>query len=174
MRNKRYSRNSGRTLGESTDKGYGKESMRSGDYAIGQGASRVDVETIGYLKGSFAAWKQAGNDFDTLSSVSANTFAEAFAKEKAPVFDVRKNGEYRSEHLENAQNTPLDFINQHLPDFPKKGVFYLHCAGGYRSVIAGAILKKRGIHNLINVEGGFKAIKETDLPLTDYLCPSTF
>ena len=103
-----------------------------------------------------------------------NTFAEAFAKEKAPVFDVRKNGEYRSEHLENAQNTPLDFINQHLPDFPKKGVFYLHCAGGYRSVIAGAILKKRGIHNLINVEGGFKAIKETDLPLTDYLCPSTF
>jgi hydroxyacylglutathione hydrolase len=131
-------------------------------------------QTIGYLKGSFAAWKQAGNDFDTLSSVSANTFAEAFAKEKAPVFDVRKNGEYRSEHLENAQNTPLDFINQHLPDFPKKGVFYLHCAGGYRSVIAGAILKKRGIHNLINVEGGFKAIKETDLPLTDYLCPSTF
>jgi hydroxyacylglutathione hydrolase len=131
-------------------------------------------QTIGYLKGSFAAWKQAGNDFDTLSSVSANTFAEAFAKEKAPVFDVRKNGEYRSEHLENAQNTPLDFINQHLPDFPKKGVFYLHCAGGYRSVIAGAILKKRGIHNLINVEGGFKAIKETDLPLTDYLCTSTF
>ena len=131
-------------------------------------------QTIGYLNGSFAAWKQAGNNFDTLSSVSANTFAHALTKEKIPVFDVRKDGEYRSEHLENAHHAPLDFINQHLGVFPTKGVFYLHCAGGYRSVIAGSILKKRGIHNIINVEGGFKAIKETNLPISDFICPSTF
>ena len=131
-------------------------------------------QTIGYLNRSFAAWKQAGKNFDTLSSVSANTFANALTKEKIPVFDVRKDGEYRSEHLENAHHAPLDFINQHLGVFPTKDVFYLHCAGGYRSVIAGSILKKRGIHNIINVEGGFKAIKETNLPISDFICPSTF
>jgi hydroxyacylglutathione hydrolase len=89
------------------------------------------------------------------------------------VFDVRKDSEYLSQHLENAQHSPLDFINEHLPHFPKESPFYLHCAGGYRSVIAASILKKRGIHNLINVEGGFKAIQKTQLPLTDYVCPST-
>ena len=92
---------------------------------------------------------------------------------KTPIFDVRKEGEYVSEHIEGAHNTPLDFINEHLSEFPKDATFYVHCAGGYRSVIAASILKSRGIHNLIDVTGGFKAIKETTIPKTAYVCPST-
>ncbi len=130
-------------------------------------------QTLGYLKGGFETWKQAGKSFDTISSIPATEFTETLLRKPNAVFDVRKDSEYLSQHLENAQHSPLDFINEHLPDFPKESPFYLHCAGGYRSVIAASILKKRGIHNLINVEGGFKAIQKTQLPLTDYVCPST-
>ena len=130
-------------------------------------------QTLGFLKGSFNAWKKAAKDFDTMSSVSTATFEKVCLKEQPAVFDVRKESEYLSERLQQANNSPLDFLNDYLSEFPSKGDFYIHCAGGYRSVIAGSILKKRGIHNLINVEGGFKAIKETQLPLTDYVCPST-
>ncbi|MEE3244217.1 MAG: rhodanese-like domain-containing protein, partial [Bacteroidota bacterium] len=90
-----------------------------------------------------------------------------------PIFDVRKPGEFESEHLEVAQSTPLDFLNKHLTEFPSDKVFYVHCAGGYRSMIAASILKSRGIHNLIDVKGGYKAIKETELKRTNYVCPST-
>ena len=130
-------------------------------------------QSLGYLQGSFDAWKKAGKEFDTMSSVDSTTFEGEMQKNTSPVFDVRKEGEYLSERLQNAENSPLDYINDHLGDFPQNQAFYIHCAGGYRSVIAGSILKKRGIHNFINVEGGFKAIKETALPLTDYVCPST-
>ena len=130
-------------------------------------------QTLGYLKGGFETWKQAGKSFDTISSIPATEFAENFLRKPNAVFDVRKDTEYLSQHLENAQHSPLDFINEHLTDFPKGSPFYLYCAGGYRSVIAASILKKRGVHNLINVEGGFKAIQKTQLPLTDYVCPST-
>ena len=91
---------------------------------------------------------------------------------KTPVFDVRKEGEYNTEHIEGALNTPLDFLNNHLSEFPKQETFYVHCAGGYRSVIAASILKSRGIHNIIDIAGGYKDIKETDIPKTDYVCPS--
>ena len=130
-------------------------------------------QTLGFLKGSFDAWKKAAKDFDTMSSISTATFEKVCLKEQPAVFDVRKESEYLSERLQQVNNSPLDFLNDYLSEFPSKGDFYIHCAGGYRSVIAGSILKKRGIHNLINVEGGFKAIKETQLPLTDYVCPST-
>ena len=89
------------------------------------------------------------------------------------VFDVRKESEYLSEHLVDAENTPLDFLNTYLSTFPKEEVFYVHCAGGYRSMVAASILKSRGIHNLVDVTGGFDAIKEAGLPVTDYVCPST-
>ncbi len=136
--------------------------------------SRVGFDqTLGYLDGSFAAWKAAGKEYDTISSVEVSELENAVAQGNATVFDVRKEGEYLSEHVIKATNTPLDFLNEHLNAFPEKGSFYLHCAGGYRSVIAASILKKRGIHNLIDVKGGFKAIKETAIPLTDYVCPST-
>lgn len=130
-------------------------------------------QTLGYLKGSFDAWKKEGKDFDTMSSVSTATFEKIYQKEQPPVFDVRKESEYLSERLQEANNSPLDFLNDYLSEFPSKGDFYIHCAGGYRSVIAGSILKKRGIHNLVNIEGGFKALQETELPLTEYVCPST-
>lgn len=130
-------------------------------------------QSLGYLKGGFAAWKTAGKDFDTMSSVDVSHFEHDMNQSPSPVFDVRKESEYLSERLKNAQNSPLDFINDHLSNFPTEDVFYIHCAGGYRSVIAGSILKKRGIHNFVNVEGGFTAIKKTDLNRTDYVCPST-
>ncbi|CAM1368343.1 Glyoxylase, beta-lactamase superfamily II [Tenacibaculum sediminilitoris] len=135
--------------------------------------SRVGFDNVlGYLDGSFAAWKEAGKEVDTLRSVSANVLAEAITKE-APVFDVRKPGEYGNEHIVDVSNTPLDFLNEHVEEFPTKEDFYVHCAGGYRSVIAASILKARGFHNIIDVAGGYKAIKETDIPRTATVCPST-
>jgi rhodanese-related sulfurtransferase len=136
--------------------------------------SRVGFDqTLGILKGGFDAWKNAGKEYDSISSVSAQTLAKEYENGSIPVFDVRKSTEYLSEHIEGANNTPLDFLNDHLAEFPQDKPFYIHCAGGYRSVIAASILKSRGIHNLIDVSGGFKAIAETTLPKTDYVCPST-
>jgi rhodanese-related sulfurtransferase len=136
--------------------------------------SRVGFDkTLGFLKGGVEAWKAGGKELDTVDSIDAEEFAKRFKDGKLNVFDVRKDGEFKSEHVENAENTPLDYLNDHLAEFPKDETFYLHCAGGYRSLIAGSILKSRGYHNLVNVEGGFKAIQETDIPVTDYVCPST-
>ena len=91
----------------------------------------------------------------------------------ALVFDVRKPGEYQSEHVEDAPNTPLDFINQHISEFPTDKEFHVHCAGGYRSIIAASILKGRGFHKVVDVAGGYGAIKNTDIKKTNYVCPST-
>ena len=136
--------------------------------------SRVGFDqSLGYLEGGFEAWKNAGKEFDTISSVSAEDFANSFDPNTTLVFDVRKEGEYLSEHVEKANNTPLDHLNDALKDFPHHGTFYIHCAGGYRSVIAASLLKKRGIHNMIDVQGGFKAIKNTSIPVSEYICPST-
>lgn len=135
--------------------------------------SRVGFDNVlGYLDGSFDAWKEAGKEIDTLRSVSANTLEEA-VKNELPVFDVRKPGEYTNEHIVNVPSAPLDFLNDHIEEFPTKGDFYVHCAGGYRSVIAASILKARGYHNVIDVAGGYKAIKETNIPRTATVCPST-
>ena len=137
--------------------------------------SRVGFDhTIGYLKGGFEAWKKAAMEYDTVSSIPASQFkSELESNADSTVFDVRKPGEYTSEHVEDAHNTPLDFLNNHLAEFPDDKSFYVHCAGGYRSMIAASILKSRGIHNLIDVQGGFAAIKETGIPVTNYVCPST-
>ncbi|AQS94116.1 MBL fold metallo-hydrolase [Polaribacter sp. BM10] len=135
--------------------------------------SRVGFDNVlGYLEGSFDAWKQAGKEIDTLESVSASVLEEKI-KENMPVFDVRKPGEFSSEHINVAESTPLDFLNDHISQFPKKGDFYIHCAGGYRSVIAASILKARGFHNVIDVAGGFGAIRKTDIDTTAAVCPST-
>jgi glyoxylase-like metal-dependent hydrolase (beta-lactamase superfamily II)/rhodanese-related sulfurtransferase len=128
--------------------------------------------TLGFLKGGFDSWKDVGLEFDTIISVSPEVL-EAKIKENVPVFDVRKPGEYNSEHITDVPSTPLDFINDHLAEFPKEENFYLHCAGGYRSMIAASILKARGFHNVIDVKGGFAAIKKTGIKTTSYVCPST-
>ena len=116
--------------------------------------------TLGYLKGGLSAWKRKGKTIDKVKGIDVKTFKNIAEKRSLNIFDVRKNLEYNSEHLENANSTPLDFLNNHMSDFPLKGDFYIHCAGGYRSIIAASILKSRGIHNLINVDGGFAAIKK--------------
>lgn len=135
--------------------------------------SRVGFDnTLGYLDGGFDAWKNAGFEYDTISSISAEKFKNKINQHASSVFDVRKEGEYQSEHVKDAHNTPLDYLNEYLSEFPNDETFFIHCAGGYRSVMAASILKSRGIHNLINVAGGFKAIKETEIPITNYICPS--
>ncbi|QDO95555.1 MBL fold metallo-hydrolase [Formosa sediminum] len=136
--------------------------------------SRVGFDnTLGYLAGGFEAWKSAGKEFDTISSISAEVFKTRLETENVEVFDVRKDAEYTSEHIENAKNASLEFINDYLSEIPKDTPFYVHCAGGYRSVIAASILKSRGYHNLIDVAGGMKAIREAGIPLTNFVCPST-
>ena len=132
--------------------------------------SRVGFDkTFGYLDGGMDAWKKAGKEIDSLPSISAETFEGILAQPNTPIFDVRKEDEFATMHIENAINTPLSFLNDHLAKFPSEGTFYVHCAGGYRSVIAASILKSRGIHNLADVAGGFGAIKETSISLKEGL-----
>lgn len=127
--------------------------------------SRVGFDrTLGYLNGSIEAWKEAGKDIDTLESVDAETFKKKLQSD-IPVFDVRNDGEYTVAHLQQAKLAPLGFLNDYLNDFPENEKFYVHCAGGYRSVIAASILKSRGIHNVVDVAGGFAAIKNAGIPL---------
>ncbi|WP_027078414.1 MBL fold metallo-hydrolase [Maribacter antarcticus] len=136
--------------------------------------SRVGFDgTVGYLKGGIDAWETEGKETDSIISVSAADFKEKVAVEQTPTFDVRKEGEYASEHVLDAMHTPLSNLNNYLSNFPKENEFFVHCAGGYRSVIAASILKSRGIHNLIDVAGGFGAIKEEGVAMTNYVCPST-
>ena len=130
--------------------------------------SRVGFDqTIGYLDGGFNSWKKSGKEYDMISQVNAKNLEKLAKEENVLVFDVRKENEFISGHMETAQNTPLDRLNNYLSQYPKNHSFYIHCAAGYRSVIAASILKKRGIINLIDIKGGFKAIKETQLKLTD-------
>ena len=100
-------------------------------------------------------------------------FKEVKESRDVRVFDVREEGEYLSEHVLDANNTPLAYLNNHLAEFPDTETFYVHCTGGYRSMITASILKSRGIHNLIDVKGGFKAIKEANISVSNYVCPST-
>jgi glyoxylase-like metal-dependent hydrolase (beta-lactamase superfamily II)/rhodanese-related sulfurtransferase len=136
--------------------------------------SRVGFDnTIGFLQGGIEAWRASGREIDTLKSIPAETFANDIKENDNSIFDVRKDGEYAAEHVDGAKHTSLEFINDHLAAFPKDDAFYVHCAGGYRSVIAASILKSRGFHNVIDVAGGYAAIKETDVKRTDYVCPTT-
>lgn len=124
---------------------------------------------IGYLDGGFAAWKAAGEAVDKLEEIGPMAFANWFNKDVCKLLDVRKTSEYNAEHIEGAINFPLDFINRNMPQLNREQKYYLHCAGGYRSVIAASILKSRGFDNLVNIPGGFKLLKETDLPRTEFV-----
>ncbi len=129
---------------------------------------------IGYLAGGFEAWQAAGKEIDSVASIDAAAFAERFNADANPlVIDVRRTGEYTAEHLEGAINLPLDYINENLSEFPKDKPFFIHCAGGYRSMVAASILKARGFDNFTDIQGGFGAIQKTGLKTTDYVCPST-
>lgn len=136
--------------------------------------SRVGYDhTIGYLKGGFDTWKKAGKEIDTINRIAPKELEEQFTKEQPLIIDVRKKSEYDSEHIVGAVNIPLNEINSRLSEFPKDKPFILHCAGGYRSMIAASLLKQRNFDNLADVTGGFKEIAETAIPKTNYVCPTT-
>ena len=130
---------------------------------------------IGYLKGGFEAWKNAGNEVDYIESISVDELASRKTQDSTiSILDVRKQSEHFSEHIIDAANIPLDYINQHLADIDKEKTYYVHCAGGYRSMIFTSILKARGYENLIDVQGGFDAIKASGkFQVSDYVCPTT-
>ena len=129
--------------------------------------SRVGFDqTIGFLKGGFSSWKESGKEIDSLSSISAEKFEKEIRNKDSFIYDVRKISEYETSRINSSVNTPLGEINNYLNDFPEDNDFYIHCAGGYRSVIAASILKSRGIHNIIDIKGGFKSIKETSILTT--------
>ncbi len=135
--------------------------------------SRVGYDqTLGYLDGGIESWKAAGKDVETLDSISAGEFADKAKTQNLNVLDVRKDGEYATSHLKNTQHFALDYINQNMNQIDKDKTYHIHCAGGYRSVIAASILKARGFNKLIDVAGGFAAIKNTDLPRIDSVCNS--
>jgi len=136
--------------------------------------SRVGYDnTLGYLSGGIAAWKAAEKDTEQVTTIPAHQFAGAYKEGGLNVMDVRKPSEFEAEHVEDAMNLPLDFISENMDQVDKKKQYHIHCAGGYRSMIAASILKSRGFDNIVDVAGGFKAISETDIPTTNYVCPST-
>ncbi|MFK7906928.1 MAG: rhodanese-like domain-containing protein, partial [Chitinophagales bacterium] len=137
--------------------------------------ARVGFDNVlGYLQGGFEAWKKAGKEIDTIEGVTAEALTKmALNNAEIAIVDVRKKSEFLSEHVEGAENMPLSELNYHLAGMPRETPFYVHCLGGYRSMIAASILKSRGYHNLVDVKGGFRAIKAAGISVTDYVCPST-
>jgi glyoxylase-like metal-dependent hydrolase (beta-lactamase superfamily II)/rhodanese-related sulfurtransferase len=136
--------------------------------------SRVGYDnTIGYLNGGFKSWKNSVKEIDSVERISPSHFADIFQNQNPVVIDVRKKSEFESEHLIGAVNIPLNCINDHLSEFPKDKPFILHCAGGYRSMIAASILKQRGFDNFTDVTGGFNEIKKEKVSVSEYVCPTT-
>ena len=126
---------------------------------------------IGYLEGGFETWKEAGNIIETIAQESADDFALAYTA-GIDVLDVRKPGEYTAEHVEDVAHLPLDYIFNHLDEIDATKTYHVHCAGGYRSVIFISILKAKGFTKLIDVAGGYGALRLTDVPKTDFVCPT--
>lgn len=135
--------------------------------------SRVGFDRVlGHLEGGFDAWKKSGKETDHINHISAEQFASEVKMGTDKVIDIRKESEYASEHIEDAYSRPLAYINNWMKDINPQEHFYLHCAGGYRSMIAASILQARGYHNFTEIEGGFNAIAKTGIPKTDFVCQS--
>jgi glyoxylase-like metal-dependent hydrolase (beta-lactamase superfamily II)/rhodanese-related sulfurtransferase len=135
--------------------------------------SRVGFDNvIGHLKGGFDSWKAANKEIDNVNRITASQFAKEVNVKADTVIDVRRESEYRAEHVEESYNKPLDQINGWFAEMDAEKPFYVHCAGGYRSMIAASILKSRGVHNFKEIEGGFKAIAESGVSKTDFVCQS--
>ena len=127
---------------------------------------------IGHLKGGIQAWIAAGKEVDQVNRISAAQFASEVKIGESKVIDVRKETEYAAEHVDEAYSKPLAYINDWIKDINPAEHFYMHCQGGYRSMIAASILQARGYRNFTEVDGGFAAIAKTDLPKTDFVCQS--
>lgn len=138
--------------------------------------SRVGFDhVIGYLEGGIEAWKKAGMEYDHIQSIDAAELAEIMNSEQTPrVLDVRRPSEYAAEHVKDVENFPLDYFSDFMNELSKDETYFLHCAGGYRSMVAASILKSRGFENIIDIRGGFKAIQESGrFELSDYVCPNS-
>ena len=134
--------------------------------------SRVGFDhVLGYLEGGFESWKNSGKEIDTIHRISAQEFATKFS-EDSKIIDVRKESEYDAEHVDNAYRRPLADINDWANALNNDEHFFIHCAGGYRSMIAASILNSRGIRNFTEIEGGFNKIKETSVPKSNFVCQS--
>ncbi len=127
---------------------------------------------LGHLKGGFQAWKDAEKEVDTIRRISAEQFSSEADISNDKIVDIRRESEYAAEHIENAYSKPLAYINDWIKDIQPNEHFYMHCAGGYRSMIAASILQARGYRNFSEVEGGFAAIAKTSVPRTDFVCQS--
>ena len=135
--------------------------------------SRVGFDNVlGHLKGGFAAWLASGKQADVVDRIRPEQFAEEVKIGKDKIIDIRKDTEYAAEHVEEAYNRPLAAINEWVKDINPEEHFYIHCAGGYRSMIASSILQNRGYRNFTEIAGGYDAIKKTNLPKTDFICQS--
>lgn len=136
--------------------------------------SRVGYDnTLGYLEGGIKAWQEADKEIDSIESIAATGLNAEMAKStNGVIVDVRKPTEYVSQHAEAALNIPLDFVNSNMARFGKEDHYYVHCKTGYRSMIMVSILKARGIHNLTNIDGGFMAMEEAGLAMSNYVCPT--
>lgn len=135
--------------------------------------SRVGFDQVlGYLKGGFDSWKNAGKETDSVRRIDAETFEKEISGKEVKIIDVRKESEYAAEHLDGAYSRPLAYLNDWIKEINPNEHFYLHCAGGYRSMIAASILQARGYRNFTEIEGGFNAIAKTNLPKTDFVCQS--
>ncbi|MGM9511046.1 MBL fold metallo-hydrolase [Larkinella sp. GY13] len=131
-------------------------------------------QVLGFLAGGFGTWEASGKESDTLLSVSAESLANRMAEGELEIVDVRKPGEFAAEHIAGVRNIPLEYLNDHMAELPKNKTLFIHCAGGYRSMMAASILQARGYEKLVDVTGGFDAIKKTGLfEITDYVCPTT-
>jgi glyoxylase-like metal-dependent hydrolase (beta-lactamase superfamily II)/rhodanese-related sulfurtransferase len=135
--------------------------------------SRVGFDNlVGYLNGGFEAWKKAGKEIDLINRITINQFKNEVKIGESKIIDIRNESEYSEEHIEKAFNKPLANINNWINDIDPKEHFYLHCAGGYRSMMASSILQARGFRNFSEIEGGFSAITKTDIPRTDFIFQS--
>jgi hydroxyacylglutathione hydrolase len=135
--------------------------------------SRVGFDNVlGHLTGGFETWKNAGKETDTVNRITPEQFASEVKIGENKIVDVRKESEYEAEHVEDAYSKPLAYINDWVKDINPQEHFYLHCAGGYRSMIAASILQARGYRNFTEVEGGFNAIAKTNVPKTNFVCQS--
>lgn len=135
--------------------------------------SRVGFDNVaGHLKGGFEAWLKSGKEADVVDRISAEQFAKEIKIGEDKIVDVRKDTEYAGEHVDKAYNWPLSLVNDWVKDINPEEHFYIHCQGGYRSMIAASILQARGYRNFTEVDGGFKAISLTDVPRTDFVCQS--
>lgn len=135
--------------------------------------SRVGFDNVlGFLKGGFEAWKKSGKETDSVNRISAQQFEKETKDKDATIIDVRKESEYNAEHVDQAFNKPLAYINEWIGSIGPAEHFYLHCAGGYRSMMAASILQARGYRNFSEIEGGFNAISQTEVPVSDFVCQS--